>query len=403
MARLCSSALALLLLSAGSFANWPAWRGPDGAGVSGEKNLPVRWSATENVRWKVAVPGAGVSAPVVWGERVFVTSSDGRNGDRLHLFCYHRDDGRLLWHRKFFGSAVSEGQYAPGGMAVPTPATDGKRVFALFGTGDLVCVGVDGKPLWLRSLAQERGPFRNRWGMAASPLLVDGLLVVQVDHFGGSYLLAVSAASGADRWRTPRDAAVNWTSPVALRGGSKTQVLAAGTNHLKGYSADTGAELWSWRGLHAQCIPTPVVRGDRFYVACGEGFTSLAFKVEGDKAPRPLWKAPSKGAGVPSPLVLGDFYYYTEDAGWANCLEARTGKPVWRARLTGKVQASLVAGDGKLYVPGANGTVTVLQAGGTLKVLARNNVGEGIVASPALAHGQVFLRGEKHLFCIGGK
>src|SRR5207248_5969573 len=135
---------------------------------------------------------------------------------------------RLLWHTRLFGSAVSEGLFAPGGMAVPTPATDGRRVYALFGTGDLACLDVEGKPVWLRSLAQEYGPFRNRWGMAASPLLVDGTLVVQVDHWGGSYLLAVEAATGATRWRTLRDASVNWTSPVVASVKGHTQVIAAG-------------------------------------------------------------------------------------------------------------------------------------------------------------------------------
>src|SRR5205814_9913820 len=188
-------------------------------------------------RWKVPLRGAGVSAPVVWGDRVFLTSSDGRLNDRLHLLCYHRADGRLLWEARFFGSSAPEGQFPPGGMAVPTPATDGRRVFALFGTGDLVCVDVEGRPLWLRSLAQEYGPFRNRWGMASSPLLADGLLVVQVDHWGASYLLGVDAATGANRWKTRRDTGVGWSSPLAVRVGGKTQVVAVGNYTVKGYDA----------------------------------------------------------------------------------------------------------------------------------------------------------------------
>src|SRR5207247_10631228 len=141
------------------------------------------------VRWKAPLPGAGGSAPVVWGERIFLTASDSRLNDRLHVFCYHRDDGRLLWQSKFFGSALPEGQFPPGGMAVPTPATDGQCVYALFGTGDLVCLDFAGKPVWVRSLAQEYGPLRNRWGMAASPLLVGDLLVPQADPWGAYSLL----------------------------------------------------------------------------------------------------------------------------------------------------------------------------------------------------------------------
>ncbi len=398
---------ALLCSAAAARADWPAWRGANQDGISSEKVLPVSWSATENVRWKAAVPGAGVSCPIVHGDRVFLTSSSGRSGEQLHLFCFHRGDGRKLWERRFFGSEVSEGQFAPGGMAVPTPATDGKRVYALYGTGDLVCVDLDGKPVWIRSLAEEYGPFRNRWGMAASPLLVGDLLVIQVDHYSKSYLLAVDAATGRNRWRTPRSAAVNWTSPVAVRQGERTLLVAAGTGTLTAYDAATGRQQWSLGGLHAQCIPTPVVRGDRLWLGCGKHFTSLCIRLGQDKDGKPVarqeWKAVTKGVTIPSPLCLGEQLYYAEDAGFVACLNADTGKPVWRRRLSGGVQASPVAGAGKLYFAGTNGKVTVLQAGPEFKVLARNDIGERIVATPALSHGCIFLRGEKHLFCIGPK
>jgi outer membrane protein assembly factor BamB len=394
-----------LLAGALALADWPAWRGPGHDGVSEEKNLPVTWSAKENVRWKAAIPGAGVSAPVVTGDRVLLTSSSGRDGETLHLFCLGAGDGKMRWQRRFFGSEVSEGQYAPGGMAVPTPATDGKRVFALFGTGDLVCLDLDGRPLWIRSLAREYGAFRNRWGMASSPLLLGDLLVVQVDHHGGSYLLGVEAGTGRNRWRTPRDAAVNWTSPVAVRLGEKTFIVAAGTHTLKGYDLATGREQWSLSGLEMQCIPTPVVRGDRLWLAGGADFTSLCVALradgQGKAAARALWQVKTKGVGIPSPLLLGDHFYYAEDAGWACCLDASTGKQLWRRRLNTKVHASPVAGDGKVYFAGMNGVVTVLRAGAEFAVLARNDVGESIVASPAISGGRLFLRGEKHLFCVG--
>jgi outer membrane protein assembly factor BamB len=403
-ARLPTLACLFLALPV-AFADWPGWRGKTQDGLSGDKTPPVTWSATENVRWKAAVPGAGVSAPVVAGDRVFVTSSSGRSNEHLHLLCFDLE-GKQLWERKFFGSSTPEGYFAPGGMAVPTPAADDKHVYVLYGTGDLVCVDRDGKPVWMRSLAQEYGTFRNRWGMASSPLLHDGTLFVQVDEWGKSYLLAVEAATGRNRWRVTRDAAVNWTSPIAVRVGEKTQVVAVGTNTVKGYDASSGKELWSLAGQQTQCIPTPVARGDRLWLASGEDFTSQCVRLSEEKgktAAKLEWKVESKGVGIPSPLCLGDYYYYAEDAGWAVCLRADTGKQVWRRRLSGKVQASPVAAAGKLYFAGVNGTVTVLAAGAEYKVLARNDVGEGIVASPALSGGRIFLRGEKHLFCIGAK
>ncbi len=397
----------LLLAGAAPAADWPAWRGPSGNGVSEEKNLPVRWSATENVRWKVPLTGAGVSAPVVRDGRVFITSSDGRHNDRLHLSCYDAATGAERWQAHFFGSAVSEGQFAPGGMAVPTPAVSSRHVYALFGTGDLVCVDLDGKPVWLRSLAQEYGPFRNRWGIASSPLLVDGLLIVQVDHWGESYLLGVDAATGANRWRTKRDAAVNWTSPATARIGDRTEVLAAGTHTLKGYDAATGAERWTVHGMQTQCIPSPVVHHGRAYAVSGREHFTLCVRLDGPAGDRTAthidWKARSGGTFVPSPVCLGDFYYYVEDTGWANCLRADTGERVWRQRMNGKFSASLVAGDGKVYFTSEAGVVTVVKAGLRFEVLARNDVGESLVASPAVAGGRLFLRGDRHLFCIGGK
>jgi outer membrane protein assembly factor BamB len=402
------SAFVCLFLTASAVrADWPGWRGPTRDGVSAEKELPVSWSAKQNVRWKTAIPGAGVSAPIVWQERVFVTSSTGRAGEHVHLYCLHRDTGRVLWQRSFFGSKIPEGQFAPGGMAVPTPVTDGKRVYALFGTGDLVCVDIDGKPVWIRSLATEYGIFRNRWGMAASPLLVDGLLVVQVDHWGKSYLAGIDPETGRNRWRTLRSTAVNWSSPVAMRQGGQTTIVAAGTRKLEGFDAGTGERRWSLRGMHEQCIPTPVVRGDRLFIVSGQNFTSQCVRVAPDSKGVPTataeWQVPSKGTGIPSPLCLGDLYYYAEDAGWAVCLHAGTGKQLWRRRLSAKVQASPVAGAGKIYFAAINGTVTVLRAGEKYEVLARNDIGESIVASPALSQGCIFLRGEQHLFCIGGK
>lgn len=386
-------------------ANWPGWRGADGSGRSAETNFPIRWTATQNVRWKVPLEGAGVSAPIVWEDLVFLTASDGRLNDRLHVFCYHRDDGRLLFHTRLFGSAAPEGLFAPGGMAVPTPATDGKRVYALFGTGDLVCLDMAGKPLWFRSLAQEHGPFRNRWGMAASPLLVNDSLVIQVDHWGQSYLLAVEASTGVTRWRTLRDAAVNWTSPIVTEVLGRKQVIAAGSAQVKGYDLATGKELWSVTGLQMQCIPTPVVRGDRLYAISGRQNYTLAIRLDmaqGDLTQSHLlWKARGGAAFVPSPLVLGENYYFVEDTGLAHCLDAATGTELWRERLgRGKYQASPVANDQAIYFASEDGLVTVIKPGPAFGVLARNDLGENIVASPALSNGRIFIRGEKHLFCI---
>ena len=170
--------------------------------------------------------------------------------------------------RPTFGSAPTD-MFAPGGMAVPTPLTDGKRLFALFGTADLACLDLDGKPVWIRSLAEEYGPFRNRWGMAASPILVGDLVVVLVDHYSQSYILGIDAGTGATRWRTLRDTAVNWTSPLAVQVKGQTQIVTIGTYSVKSYDASDGSELWSVEGMQMQCIPSPSIDGDVLYAVSG--------------------------------------------------------------------------------------------------------------------------------------
>jgi outer membrane protein assembly factor BamB len=243
--------------------------------------------------------------------------------------------------------------------------------------------------------------------MGSSPLLVDGLLVVLVDHYGESYLLGVDPATGANRWRTKRDAAVNWTSPAAARVGGKTQILAAGTHTLKGYDAATGAELWTVQGLQVQCIPSPVVSGEHALAVSGRDAHTLCVRLEGARGDCTTthvdWKSKSGATFVPSPVCLGEYYYYVEDNGWGNCLRTATGERVWRERMNGKFSASLLAGDGKVYFTSEAGVVTVVRAGPKFEILGRNDVGENLVATPAAAGGRLYLRGDKHLYCISEK
>ena len=400
--RLVLTLLTLSVSGPTNAENWPGWRGPTGMGISGESNLPVEWSETNNIRWKVELQGAGVSAPVVWGERVFLTASDGRLNDRLHVFCYHRQDGKLLWHSRFFGTAPTD-LFAPGGMAVPTPVTDGKHLFTLFGTGDLMCLDFAGKPVWIRSLAQEYGPFRNRWGMGTSPILVGDNLIVQVDHWSQSYLLCVDAKTGANRWKTDRDASVNWSSPLTVKFKDHDELIVLGTYRAMGYDLETGSERWHVRGMGMQCIPSPIVEGNVLVAASGEN--TMAIKLDGKSGnltdSNMLWINKKAAAYLPSPVLYKGLVYIAGDRGINTCLDAAKGTVVWKKRLGDQYYASPVAGDGKVYFPSKGGIVFVVKAGPQYEVLAKNDMGEGIVASLAISDGQIFLRGEKHLFCIG--
>jgi outer membrane protein assembly factor BamB len=381
--------------------NWPGWRGVGNHGISTEKNLPLSWSRTKNVRWKVELQGAGVSQPIVWNDRIFLTASDGRLNDQLHVHCYARGDGRLLWHSRLFGSAPTD-LYPPGGMAVPTPATDGKLVYVLFGTGELAALDFDGKPVWIRSLADEYGPFRNRWGMGTSPILVGDILYVQVDHWSQSYLLAVDAKTGANRWKTDRPASVNWASPLAVKVKDRLEIVTFGTNFVRGYDADKGNELWRVDGMHFQCIPSPVVMGDLVFACSGEN--TMAIKMDGSRGDltksHVVWKNKKANAFLPSPLLYKDYLYLPGDRNFVTCFDARTGAPVWKERLGNEFHASPVGAADRVYFTTKEGSVKVVRAGATFELLAENPMGETIIASPAVSSGQIFLRGQKHLFCV---
>lgn len=386
-------------------ADWPAWRGAAGNGVTSEKNLPERWSATENIRWKAPLPGVGVGTPAIIGERVFVTASDGPRNSRLHVLCFDAMSGKQLWHSRFFSSALPESEYVSGGMAAPSPASDGKRVFALFGTADLICLDFEGKPVWIRSLGDEHGAFRNRWGMSSSPLIVDDMVILQVDHWGQSYLMAVDAATGKTRWRTNREANVNWTSPVLAMVKGKPQLIASGTHLVKGYDAATGRDLWTVKGLQQQCIPTPIVAGDFVYAVSGRKGNSLKIRLDGATGDltesHVVWKKPRGAPFTPSGVVYDGRYYLIDDDGLGTCLNAKNGSDLWQERMGGRYRASLTAGNGKIYFTSMEGVVTVVSASEEFDVIAKNKLDEGIQASPAFAHGRIYLRGDKHLWCVG--
>jgi outer membrane protein assembly factor BamB len=381
--------------------NWPGWRGPGNRGISAEENLPLTFGRDKNVRWKVPLEGNGVSTPVIWNDRVFLTASSGRLDDRLHVFCYRADDGKLLWHTRLFGSAPTD-LYPAGGMAVPTPATDGHAVYVLFGTGDLAALDFEGRPLWVRSLADEYGPFRNRWGLGTSPVLAQGTLYVLIDHWSQSYLLAVDPSSGVNRWKADRPTAVNWTSPLAVEVNGRREIVTFGSRHVRSYDAADGKELWRVEGLHDQCIPSPLVLGDLLLVCSGEN--TMAVKLDGSRGDltktHVAWLNRKASAFVPSPLLYHDHLYITGSKGFVLCLDPRSGAEVYKERLAGQFEASPTGGADRVYFASKEGTVTVVRAGPSFEVLASNDMGESLVASPAFAAGRLYLRGAKHLFCI---
>lgn len=395
--------------------NWPGWRGAARTGVSNETGLPLSWSEKEGVRWKATLPGSGISNPIVWGDRVFVTSSDGRNQDELHLICLSRDAGSERWHLRLWGSAPTLYHPTKSSMASPSPVADGEHVFAFYGSGDVVCADFDGGLVWQRSLASEYGPFENRFAASSSPLLYRDLLILQCDHYGPSYLLAIDKATGGNRWKADRpDVWLSWSSPQltpALTQKSpatdhaREELLVCGSHRLDAYDPTTGDKLWTVGGMSRECVPTPVLGHGSIFATTGPNGQTVCIRPggRGDVTDsHVVWSNPRGTPFVPSPIMVGDYLYLVDDKGIATCLAAKTGRMCWRKRFGGAFTASPVAGDGRVYFCDESGkTIVVAADTDKYQELARNQLDEPIFASPAISQGRFFIRTAGHLYCIG--
>lgn len=385
--------------------NWPGWRGPNRNGVTTDSGVPTTWSPTENVLWKSPLPGIGTSNPVVWDDKVFVTASEGRDQGELHVICFDRDTSRERWHQRLWGTAPTL-FYGRSGMASPSPVTDGKRLFAFFGTGDVFCFDLDGGLLWQRAIADEYGPFENRFAAASSPLLFEDKLIVQCDHYGASYVIALDQQTGANRWKSDRpEVWLSWSSPQLVPSGDRVELVLSGSEKLDGYDPRTGSRLWTLRGLARECVPTPLFGHGRLYVVSGPNGTHLAIKPGGSgdvTESHVVWKNDRGTSFVPSAILVGDRYYIADDKGIGSCLDAHTGKTLWRKRFGDKFTASPVSAGGKVFFTNEAGSTLVLDATQPEYVeLARNDIGEEVFASPAISQGRFFLRTSKNLVCVG--
>lgn len=386
--------------------NWPSWRGPHQNGVTTEADVPVRWSASHNIRWNVQLPGQGTSSPIVWKDQVIVTSTSGRTHTEQHVLCYRLSSGEPLWHRRLIGLETPLfTQFPPQrGHAMPSPVTDGSTLVVLFSTGDLAALDMQGRPLWFRSLQEEYGAIDNDYGLATSPVILEDMVVVQIDHSRGSYLIAIQLTSGHTMWKVPRpEIAENWTTPVAVATGEQQSVVCAGTGKLIAYELATGRQQWSVDSLARLCCPTPILVGRQLIVTSGPGgnVQGLTLSPTWGGEPQRQWLT-VKGAGfVPSGICVGDRYYYASERGILTCLDVRDGQEVWSRRLEGSFRGSPVATDTHIYFTNLEGRTTVLPVAGDGKQeLIRNELGEAISASPAISQGCLVFRTESRLICV---
>lgn len=395
------AACGLALVMAGAAAgDWPQFRGPNGSAVSDEPGLPVRWSATENVRWKAALPGYGVSCPVVVGGRVYLTCCTGYQESRLHVLCFDSATGKQLWDRQFHvtGNTLCHPKTS---MAGPTPVTDGEHVYALFATGDLVCLDKDGDLVWYRSLVGDYPNVTNQVGMAASPILCKEVLLLPLENAGDSFAAGLDKRTGKNLWKVPRGRGINWVTPALYERGGRTEVLFQTGGEITAYDPQTGKQQWTHAG-GLSGVASPFVAGGNVLVSSGG---VLALRVAaGAKAPEQVWESNRLRGGYTTPVCYRGRVYAINSSGVLACVDAADGQRVWEERLKGlkgPFWASPIAGDGKVYVVDDNGVAAVVQVGDQPKVLSVNALGESVVATPAIAEGALFIRTDKHLYSIG--
>jgi outer membrane protein assembly factor BamB len=383
---------------------WSRWRGPSGQGLATDSGYPDRWSSTENVLWRATVPGRGHSSPIVWKDRIFLTTV--RGDGRVSMLAFNRADGKLLWET-VNPDTTPESLHQKNSAASATASTDGTRVYASFGNKGIMAVDFDGRMVWHRSL----GTFNNYHGTAGSPLLYKNRLIVFQDHAGGAFIAALDTATGKTVWQTSRRGSVGWSTPIAIRAFDHDEIIVSSQSLVHAYNPDTGAELWTCRGNLFEVIPTPVVGHGMVFCASGRAGPTLAIKPggKGDVTHSHLaWQSPRGSPFVPSPLLYGDFLYLVNDmASIATALHAATGEVLWQGRLGVATRegfsASPVGVDNKVFFTNDEGETFVLRAGGAFDLMHVNKLDAQVLASPALVDRKWYFRTDRELLAIGAR
>ncbi|HYG76025.1 MAG TPA: PQQ-binding-like beta-propeller repeat protein [Planctomycetota bacterium] len=405
--------LLCLCVTALHAANWPAWRGPTNDGVCTEKDLPVTWNTTENVAWKVALPSAGNSTPIIWDKKVFITSSVER-GRKRGVMCFDRTDGKLLW-QKDITYAGNEPTHKDNPFCSATPITDGERVIAHHGSAGIVAYDMDGNLLWQRN---DLGELNHIWGNATSPIFHDDLVIAYCGPGLNVFLIALDKKTGKDVWKldlpqakakTPDQFYGSWSTPVIRDAGGKKELILGLPKQVVALDLATQKEIWTCSGLGPLVYTNPLISGDTIVVMSGYSGPALGVRAGGSgdvTATHRLWLVDQKKdlpQRVGSGVVVGDHIYILNDPGFAQCIEMKTGKEIWREKLGGTSWSSMCHADGKLYVIDMKGESFVLQPSTEFKLLSRNPLNELTRASLAFSNGQIFIRTYQHLWCIGAK
>jgi len=417
--------------------NWPQWRGPNGLGVSALSDLPTEWSAETNIRWKSEIPGRGHSSPIVWGNRIFLSAAiegeviegakpighirrgepfihpDSVAGNRHHTLkaiCIDRDTGRLVWERTAYEGRVLDDRHRKNTYASSTPVTDGKYVYFFFEAEGLYCYDFNGKLIWKTSAGRIA---KMGLGHGISPVLHENLIILQCDQEDGgtdvSFMAALDKRTGKEVWRVLRDHRKTWATPLIVRHNDRTELIASGAETVISYDPLTGKELWRCEGVRGHAIPSTVAGFGMVFVSAGyPSKRAMGIRLGGSGdltgSPHLAWSFDKGTAYVPSPILYGEHLYLVSDKGILTCLNARTGEVVYeggRVPVPATFTASPVAYDGKILLTSEDGDTFVIKAGPRHEVIRTNSLGEPVYASPAISDGRIYIRGEKHLYCIG--
>ncbi len=437
---------AMLMLAASALAgpsDWPSFRGPQGTGVQEDRAVPTTWDVDQGagIKWKTPIPGLGHSAPIVWGDRVFVTSAVSSNADpylriglygespdhpedivhEFRVFCLDAGTGTIVWEKTAHRGVPKVKRHVKSSHANSTPATDGTHVVAFFGSEGLYCYSMKGDLQWEKDLGLlDAGAFNYpeiQWAFGSSPIIYEDKVIVQCDVNNASFIAAFGVKDGKEIWRTPRDAFACWGTPTVHAGAGRTQVIVNGYKYMGGYDVTTGKELWRLEGGGDVPVPTPYVAHGLIFITNAHGPLAPIYAIrQGARGDISLaagetsnefiaWSRPKRGSYIPTSIVYGDYLYVGNDRGILSCYQATTGEKVYRKRLAddhgGAYSASPVAAEGKLFFTSEDGDIHVVKAGPEYELLATNAMGAPCLATPAIGGGLLFVRTSKHLFGIG--
>ena len=409
--------------------NWHHWRGPHATGAAVDANPPTTWSETENIRWKIAIPGMGHAAPIIWEDKIFiqtaieVKTNESEKDDnpfsgffggnkepqyKFDLLAINRSDGSILWQKTLREIQPHEGTHGDATYASNSPVTDGEYIYAYFGSRGLYCVDMMGNVKWEKDIGTMYK--RNTFGEGSSPVLHGNTLVIVQDHEGDSFITALDKRTGDVLWKTDRDERTTWFSPIVVEQDGKAQIITTGTNRVRSYDLETGKLLWDGDGLTANSIPSPVAAEGFVYLM--SGFRGSEFKAvylakaNGDirDSGAIAWEHDRDTPYVPSPLLYKDaIYFLKENRGILTAFDIKTGEARYgpkRLQGVSGVYASIVGAGDRVYIAGRNGTVNVIQHGPYFKILAENTLDDSFNASPAIVGSELYLRGAQYLYCI---